>query len=78
MYHWGFGIDHSELRKVRPMCGQSEKVSLNALASSAAKRRKLEIEIEQGLYDGDGVVVSPPANLANGRRVSGVSAGVKR
>ena len=28
------------------------------------------IEIKQGLNDGDVVVVSPPANLANGRKVS--------
>src|SRR2546427_712059 len=28
------------------------------------------IEIKQGLHDGDVVVVSPPANLANGRKVS--------
>jgi RND family efflux transporter MFP subunit len=36
------------------------------------------IEITQGLDDGDVVVVSPEANLANGRRVSGGSAGVNR
>src|SRR5215467_9242767 len=31
---------------------------------------EMGIEIKQGLQDGDVVVVSPPANLANGRKVS--------
>jgi len=33
------------------------------------------VEVRQGLHDGDVVVVSPQANLANGRRVSVESAG---
>src|SRR5882724_3870652 len=36
------------------------------------------IEVRQGLHDGDVVVVSPQANLANGRRVSVESAGIDR
>jgi len=36
------------------------------------------IEVKQGLHDGDVVVMSPQANLANGRRVSVESAGINR
>src|SRR5882672_10800530 len=36
------------------------------------------VEVKQGLHDGDVVVMSPHANLANGRRVSVESAGINR